>query len=454
MMKGFKKSPLGLKTDTFVRKYDAFQFADRLKKNGAFPVEYVNNCDLSDGNAHAGIGVTDYVLPSGRSVAYDWSLSAPKAFFFCGGKLGFLSDKNKLYFYNESTRSYDLAHTFNGEMKVVQAQDDAGTYHLYFCGEAGLFTCADDQEMVQISAHAYFPAACVFQGRIFTAVADSIVYGAPFSLGDVSESMDGGGKIVLPFDSGNIVDIVASSECVFVFCQYGVWKLSVAGSARDFRLERVPFHGNEILKGSACVVAYSGGEKILFFDKYGPWKLDRSGVSEICRDVRYSPRTNDQSCEHAYVNGKVVYNYRTVVGWVYNVVIDAETDSAYPSFTAEGLCNLKGQAVAVVDGTLKALQIDSPLPSHRLSELVARECDFNVSGVKTLRRLRVLGEGTITLSVSGAGKVQTFSLHMQDGEARVDVRLKSEFFRLRFTLGERAIVRGLDVQLCQLKGVQ
>lgn len=453
-MRCFEKSTLGLKTETVIRKYETFEIADRLEKNGAFPIELVHNCDLSDGNARVGVGASVYTLPSGKGVLYDWNLSAPKAFFYCGDRLGLLSDENKLYFYEEATRTYNLAHTFYGKMKVVQAQDESGAYRVYFCGEEGVFSYDQVDGVEEISNISCLPVASAFQGRIFTAAADSIVYSAPFSAGDMSKSIDGGGRVVLPSDTGVVVDMAATSNALFVFCQYGIWKLTAAGSARDFRLERVGFTGGGILRGSACAVAFSGGEKVFFFDKYGPWKLDRLGTAEICRDLTFSIRSVGQQCEHAYLNGKVVYNYRALDNSVQSVVIDAETDLAYHSFTAQGLSDLNGQAVGVVDGYLYALKAESNLPTSRLSELVAKNYDFNLSGVKTLRRLKLFGEGTITLSVVGDRKTKTFELQMQDGTASVDVRLKGEFFRLRFVLGKQTVLRGLDVELCKLKATR
>ena len=454
VMECFEKSKLTLKTQTIVRKFEKFEFAGRLKKNGAFPVELVQNCDLSDGNARVGVGASIYTLPSGKGVVYDWNLSAPKKFFYCGDKLGFLSDENKLYFYEEATRSYRLTYTFYGKMKPIQAQDDSGAYHLYFCGEMGVFSYNHNEGVTQISQLGCLPVACTFQGRIFTAAGDSIVYSAPFSEGNMSASIDGGGKIVLPSDTGEVVDITATSDSVFVFCERGIWKLAAAGSARDFRLERVGFTGSGILKGSACPVAYSGGEKVFFFDKYGPWKLERLGAVRICRDLTFPIRPVEQECEHAYLSGQVVCNYRALDNSVRNVVIDAETDKAYHSFTAQGLSNLNGQAVGAESGFLYALKSESNLPTYRLSELVSPEYDFEISGVKTLRRLQLYGDGTFTLTVSNGRKTKTFSIQTENGFTSVDVRLKGEFFRLRLVFGEQAILRGLDAELCKLAGVR
>lgn len=453
-MKGIEKSPLRFQTEKIVRKYQSFELADRLEKNGVLPIQSINNCDVTDGNARVGIGAAIYAMPSGKGVFYDWNLSAPKAFFFCGDRLAMLSDENKFYFYDENTRTYRLEYVFNSEMTFVEVQDDSGVYHPYFCGKAGVFSYNESGEMKKVLALACLPVACSFQGRIFTAFADSIVYSAPFSTGDFSENIDGGGKVVLPFDTGEVVDMAATSNALFVFCKRGIWKLTAAGSARDFRLEKVGFTGNNILSGSACSVAFSGGEKVFFFDECGPWKLDGLGTKKICRNMTFSLKKTGRVCEHAYLNGKIVYALRSPGNFVQNFVIDLETEKAYPSFTAEGLSTLKGQAVGVVDGLVYALIEGEILPPHRISELVAQACDFGVLGEKTLRRLRLVGEGQFTLSISNGSKTKTFTLQTKDGEASLDVRLKGKFFRLRFVLGDRAVLRGLDVGLCKLKGLR
>ena len=177
-------------------------------------------------------------------------------------------------------------------------------------------------------------------------------------------------------------------------------------------------------------------------------------MTRICSALTFSFRQANQVCEHAYLNGKVVYNYRDVDNAVKNVVIDAETDIAYHAFTAQGLSDLKGQAVGVVGGSVCALKAEAALPTDRLSELLTVPFDFNVSGVKTLRRVQVFGDGAVTLSVSNGRKTKTFALQTENGAASVDVRLKGEFFTLRFVLAEHAVLHGLEAELCKLAGVR
>ena len=453
MKKAYKK-PLAFKTEKVVRRYDTFEMADRLTKTKTFPIELADNADIGDGNARMGVGVIVHELFDGKGVYYDWDLGAPKSFFYCGQELGLLTYQNKFYFFERSDKTYRLEHTFNGEMKFLEAQDKEGVFHPYFIGVDGIFSYDQTSGMKKIFELACLPVATVFQGRIFAAIDHSIVYCEPFSKAVFTESIDGGGKVVLPSDTGEVVDMVATSNAVYVFCAYGIWKLSAAGSARDFCLERVGFTGRKILKGSACAVGFSGGEKVLFFDEYGPWKLEHSGTMEICRNLTYPIRTDKKGCEHACLNGKVIYNYGALDGSVRNVVIDVETDQAYHSFTCEGLSDLKGQGVGVVDSFLYALVDGETLPIHKLSEIASPPCDFYLSGVKTLRQLKIFGEGQVTVSVSSEYGTRTFALQTQNGVASVDVRLKGELFCLRFVIGDHAVLRGLDVELCTLKGLR
>lgn len=449
----FEKSVLRLKTKSLQRKYDTFALAERQGENGVFSLDLANNCELSKDGARVGVGVSAFTLASGN-VSYDWNLSAPKSFFYHGEKFGFLSDENKVYFYDESTRKFLLAHTFDGEMTAVEAQDRNGEYHLCFVGEAGVYFYEGETEMVLLSQNSFLPLACVFQGRIFTASANAIAFSAPFQAGDFAQSIDDGGNIVFPANTGEVVSVAATSTAVFFFCQYGIWKLTAAGSARDFRLESVGFTGGEILRGSACAVASSKGEKIFFFTESGVFRLDDSGVESICRNLALPLKREGQVCEHAPLDGQVFYSYRALDQSVRGVVIDVETEKAYHAFTAEGVCKLRGDAVAVVDGLVYVIKKGAPLPTWRIAELIAEKTDFQLSGRKTLKSLRVLGEGQITLSLRCGRKTKTFTLQPQNGEIKVDVKMKGEYFRVRFVLTENARLRGLEAELCALVGVE
>lgn len=450
----FEKSPLRLKTQTLRRKYDAFTVSKTPKQNGAFDFDLVNNCDVTGGSARVGVGVESLTLANGRGVIYDWSLSSPQTFLYCGDHFAVLSEENKLYFYDLTTRKFLLHYDFGGKMKCVEAQDATGAYDLYFCGEAGLFIYDKTNGVTRVSALACLPVGCVFQGRIFTASNDAIVYGAPFSKGDFEESIDDGGKIVLPSETGEVVDMAATSEAVYVFCSYGIWKLTISGSARDFSLEKVGFTGVKILKGSACPVACSKGEKVFFFTQYGIQSLDKSGVKSICQNLTFPIKRTGQVCEHAYLDGKVVYNYRAKDNSVRNVVIDVETEQGYHSFTAEGLSDIRGQAVGVVDSIVYMIESGRGLPIHRPAEMIAENCDFGVSGLKTLRKLRVFGEGQITLDVSVGGRSKTFDLSLENGVAEADVKLRGEHFRLCFTLSDHTRLRVLETEICALSGLK
>ena len=448
-----EKEPFRFKTQTVWKKYAAFQLAQTPEKNDVLYLDASQNCDLSDGCARVGVGVESLSLANGRGVIYDWDLSAPTAFFYCGEKFAFLSDENKLYLYDESIREFQLLYAFNGEMKAIEAQDKNGVFHLYFCGKDGVFSYDVKNGVVRVLESACVPVACACQGRIFTASTNAIVYSAPFSTADFEESIDGAGKIVLPAETGEILDLVASGDAVFAFCQYGIWKLTVSGSARDFRLEQTAFSCKDVIKGSACVGNGVSGEKVFFFTQHGVYKLDKTGVERVCKNLTFDMKRVGQVCEHAYLDGKVIYNYRAKDNSVRNVVIDVESEEGYHAFTAEGLSNVRGQAVALIDSIVYVIEPDRSLPTHRLAELVVEHCDFSLSGVKTLKRLRVYGEGKITLTLSNGRKTKTFDLQTVNGVADIEVRMRGEVFRLRFVLGNKARLNGLHAEVCRLIGV-
>ena len=449
----FEKSPLRFKTETLLKKYDTFALAEPQEKNGVLSFDFSQNCDLSNGDVRVGVGVESITLANGRGVIYDWSLSAPTAFFYCGEKFSFLSDENKLYHYDENARKFQLAHAFGGAMKAVEAQDTNGAFHLYFCGADGVFAYDNQTGLTCVLTDVCLPVACALQGRIFTASNKTLVYSAPFSTGEFAESIDGAGKIVLPAKTGEIVDLTATGDAVFVFCEYGIWKLTVAGSARDFRLEQILFTGADVIKGSACAVNGRSGEKVFFFTQHGVYKLDKTGIERICQNLTFEIKRTGQVCEHACLDGKVFYNYRAKDSSVRSVVIDVETEKGYHAFTAEGVSNLRGKAVAVIDSIVYVIEPDFSLPTHRLAELVAECCDFRIAGMKTLKKLRVFGDKQITLTVSNGRRSKTFILQMQNGVAEADVKMRGEDFRLKFVLGNGARLDGLHAEVCRLIGV-
>ncbi|MBQ7368420.1 MAG: hypothetical protein IJW60_01760 [Clostridia bacterium] len=447
-MLSYPKRAIFLKTQAVEKDYSAFALLEKYDEADTFVFDEAENCDLASG-IRMGVGVEIYQLESGYPVLYDWGLGDPKQFLYAGDTFAFLSFDGNLYFYNEKTRTFTLAYSFDGETAAVEAQDEEGEYHLYFCGASGVYRY-NNGGFVRVLESACAPVACAFAGRIFTASADELVYSAPFATGEFTESLDGGGRVVLPAQTGEIVALTATAQALFVFCRFGIWKLTAAGSAREFRLERVAYSGKEIYKNSACACAAPSGEKVYFFSEDGLWRLDKSGVKRIVCHLQEEVKRSGQVFEHACFGGRVFYAYKARDNGIYGLVIDGETDEWYHSFTIEGVSCLRGKIVGVIDGVAYELKAQAALPTHRLAQVVAENVGFGLDGKKTLDSLRLCGEGTVTLFVGNGKREKSYTLALRSDGVLAKIGLCGEKFRVAIQLAYGARVWKIGARLKKL----
>ncbi len=442
----YRKQAVFLRAQTVEKTYSAFAASEKYGEADTFVFDEAENCDLSNG-IRMGVGAGIYQSDSGNIVLYDWGLGDPKQFVYAGERLGFLTFDGRFYFYDEEARSFTLAYAFGGETTAVEAQDETGKYHLYFCGAAGVHRY-ENGAFTRVLENACAPVACAFAGRIFTAIADGLVYSAPFTTGEFAESLDGGGRVVLPAETGEIVALSATAQALFVFCRFGIWKLTAAGSAREFRLERVLYSGKEIYKNSACACATPNGEKVYFFSDDGVWRLDKSGVKRVARNLKNFVKQTGQVFEHACFDGRVFYAYKCRDNAVRGLVIDGATDEWYQTFTIEGVSCLRGKIVGVIDGLAYELKEQAALPTHRLAQVVAENVGFGVDGKKTLANLRLFGTGTVTLFVGNGKKEKSYTLVLCESGTLVKIGLCGEKFRvaIQLTLGARVWTIGASLK--------
>ncbi len=360
---------------------------------------------------------------------------------YAEGLLG-VDTANQVFLYNPKTHSwvdmgikcsFPRVHAFvDGERVITTLL--CGSTGIYICDITALTLTRVNEEIVRSS--------CICQNRLFYQNGVyTLAYSAPVQL-SFAESIDEGGMLTLPSNSGRIMDIVSAGSYVYVFTERGVSRLYVSGTARDFVLQELGYDGGEIFLGSVSACA-TDGEKLLFLATDGLYCIDGERVKRVCSSLPTRPRAMGFTCASAAVDGLYLVRFldekhvqRT---WVYDVA----SGEGYYSFTILGLSpTSNGASYCAFDSKIWKITVRGSLPKG-VNAVFTAQTDFQTTGVKTWESAELRGEGNIQLTVQTPTRERTFSLTFKDGVAQIPVRLRANHFRLRITLGEGATLRSL-----------
>ena len=462
MTLGYEKSLLGVTAKTELVRYDTFSVEENGKgggKSGALVGTESENCDLTDGVIRAGFGITPYLFDDGTELSGASSLPEADAYFTLADKqedgtyaekLGFITLTGTVFLYDETTGTMKSKYAFGTRMKAVAAIDGEERTGVVFAGEAGVYFYTETDGMVECGPTKAVAAACVCKDRVFCAEEPfAIRYSAPLQPTDFSESIEDGGRIVLPSVSGKIVALVTFQGAVYVFYEYGISKLETAGGAREFKLEKLGYGGGKIF-GDSVGVCSVGGEKAFFLASDGAYVFDGENAERICENLKIQPVCEGQVCGHAEFDGKYFLRFVDTDGEKRGLVVDAATKTGYRAFAPKGLSACRGKGICFADSKLRRLEKDGSFPSGTTYAFSAAKTDFGIAGKKTLESVRFFGEGQIVVMVGTGRREKTVKVKFENGEAKMRVWLRGEYFSLQIVLKKGASVNGAVAKIVRL----
>ena len=348
-----------------------------------------------------------------------------------------------VHLYDEATKSFS-AKTLVGNYAqgtLIRAVSGVQAY-LMIGNKKGTFIKSDEEFYPAVRAN-MTNVFCLCKNRLFVFCRDGkLVYSDPMNPLDMSVSIDNGGYITLPLALGNPVALTGVGEYVYVLFRRAIMRLKVQGSARDFYLEELPYAGGKIVGGSACAI----DNGVIFLAHDGLWKVQGREMKRFCEAFTPNPYAQDIGCNAAICQGKYFLRYPTKNSIFLSVAVDLDGQSWSYCHDLVGLNVGFDTPVFVKNGTLYQLG-GNALPDGEVALFESMDTDFGMRGKKTLRRLELLGEGSVTVKIYYDGRFVERDVEFVDGKAVLEIGVRGERFSFAFEIGHRSVLRGMGAEL-------
>lgn len=457
-MLAFVKKPFRINAIKKTVKYGAFDIQPTVEDGTLFASES-RYCDCSGGVLKSGLGLEPKLTEEENAFWVNPELDLPKQFFVLpfldenglgAEELGYVTEAGEVYIFSENMRLFIKAAALGGRVTTVLAYDNNQGISILFFGEKGAFRYAKGEMVTPIVYDIFLPIACALEGRVFAAQKGGvIVYFSPYYFKSFTRDIDGAGRVRMPEEAGEIVGLVALDGYAYAFCEFGIFRLEVRGSARDFVIQRIAYQGGRIFEGSVCVSA-EDGKKIFFLTENGVCRLLGESVKTLGLPAGLTEKSTGQVCDQAMVDGKYYCSFLDMDGEKKAVIVDAKTEKAYQGFVAQAITSVRGGTLCLADEIVQYVRSVGVLPSGEAYSFIVKDVDFNEVGAKTLKTLKLVGEGGLTLEVDNGHEMKRFSARFVNGRWAMNVRLKGERFTLKFKLAFGTAIKELRAEIAMI----
>ncbi len=346
-----------------------------------------------------------------------------------------------------TSSSWWLPYNVGKNSKGILVYDEQNKQALVFVGEEGVFMYNIDAGQ-WCTKKQMLPMGCYIKGRLFGATPQGkLVYFSPFNPRFYQETLEDGGEVQLPQELGEIVDIAGVGDCVYVFCEYGIFRLQVMASAREFCITVVPYTGGRIFRDSACATLQNGGE-VFFMTTDGLCTVKGEKVvcfgplGKICVDCKQG------TCKSWLVENKYVVEVQELYGEKHRFAVDLETKQAYPFVHYDCMTTCLGGALIVRERSIYYLCMHHG-QNNAGSMFFQALLDFGTNKKKLLKRLAFTGyNGALGYVESEYGKR---SFYADCGEGGVDIHLQGKVFTLHLENYNNNCLTGMTADVVTLQ---
>lgn len=329
-----------------------------------------------------------------------------------------------------------------------------GALQTALVGAAGMYLYSQEQGVQSSVLNRTTRAGCSFMGRTFCAVAPStLVFSAPFAPRDFSSSLNGGGKIGLLSDKGEVVALVPLEDKIYIFQEFGICVLTPAGAAREFVIETIEYQGGRILEGGVGACATEGARAI-FLAEDGVYEFNGKRVKKTCENLEVLPKRGGQVCVHAVFEGKYYVRFLDEKNEERLLVLDGVSGEGYYAFVPMALGAYPDGVACVCGVAAYRLREGKKLPENEVACFAVRGLEFGKRGVKCLERLTFYGCGNAKITVGNGKKSKSFFVELTEGVAMVKPFLRGRRFSLEIELAVGAKITGIAAEIESVSGVK
>lgn len=452
-MPRIQKQRIGKKTDEKQIVIDTFLLYKQGGENTLTAIA-ARNCDCADGSLSAGLGFAPYQTDDGVNVE---SALAMKSFHVARIKDAENGNKARKELYAVDSTGYlhkyydtvgkflELNSNFSVNKILTVWTQGVGTY-LFFVAPQKICVQKDGEGAMSQLCAENRGLACICKNRIFYVHKNcDVAYSDPLAPLDWTESLEGYGVLYANEKDGLVQGLVALGDSVIVLYENGLKKIKVAGSTRDFELEKIEYNGGRVYFNTA----YACGNAVFFLAADGIYRYDGNTVQRACAHLPIAPVEDDEKCLSACHKGEYLLSYTDSKLGEYTVAIKEDGKDGYFSDAVTGLSGDMNCAIAQNGTTVGVYARGAKCPKGLYDYIT----DFNDLGKKrnkTIKKITLYGEGELFLTLTGNGWVQRKKLTFEQGVAEWQIMAKSEKFAFRFQLnqGVKVTKMVMDVVYC------
>lgn len=290
-------------------------------------------------------------------------------------------------------------------------------------------------------------AVCFYKNRIWLAEGvHKIWYGSPETPWNFSAEK-GGGFVYLPLGKGKILALVGYADCVFAFCERGVWRIAPDGLGERFSVREVGVCFGGIVPNTVARV----GGKIFFLTNDGVCRFDGNRAEMVARDMEILPFILREDNHCAAVGEYYVVEYLdNRLHEVRTVAVREDGEDGYDLDCLVGLQACDGGAVCATDGYFLWLRTDGRLPQGAKACFESAESDWGLRGRKVLKRLELDAEGSFSVEVFNGKTWRKKDVRNARGRVVWKIFERAERFAFRFTFADDARIKSVAVELEQI----
>ncbi len=427
------------RTDARVAEFSSFSIQKR-GKGVLFGLEAMN-CDLRNGTLKGGVGVLPYLNALGNEDTFVLDVEPIRVFPVVYNLGAGTEDEKQLcfvgadgYLYWRKNASECVKKNYMGTTDVTHLclrGEDRRVYNVFV--NSMRVVCATEKDEFSEVLRGNFFGACTCGGRLFVAATSGrILYSAPYKPDRWSGGAHDGGELHLATDGEEVVSIASSDGYVYAFTSRHVYRWRVSANALDFQVESVSYAGEEICRGSAVAT----GEGVLFFAGDGAYFARGLKTEKVCRHLDIRPHNVREVCFVGRCEDLVLIKYRqadgTRFGKIQRVALTAD---GRDGFFTEDSSLLSGNYLTMRDGAVYRFAASSSQTEYREAcHFASAPTDLGTRKRKTLRRVRLRGSGSVTMTVASHGQSHRYAVQFVDGEAEMLLLESGRAFVFSFEL--------------------
>lgn len=284
-----------------------------------------------------------------------------------------------------------------------------------------------DQNKTALSI-TYGNSVCTYNGRMFIAKGNTLLYGNAFDFCEFSVLTDDCGVIAIDQSEGEIIELLVYDNYLLIVCERGFYKLVMAEDT-IFTLQKLNTSSVKINKGSVALV----GDEVMFISGNQLCSLNKTNVTTIKSIFnQYQLVQNAKVCSSG---GKYCIAVISRVDGQNYIFIHDTVNHTECIISQEQLV-LCGGEYLVDNLSGKICSINLANSSNMGGKWISKNIDFESNDKKTLHSISLAVNKDALLTLEGDFGSKTYTLKAGEGKKIVNVRSSYFIIKISFDDGQ------------------